>query len=130
MNLEKIRSICLKRKLPLAHLAKQIGLSKTGLYLAIDRNTLQAKHLEAASKILEVPIGEFFDIDPATELGLLKNDLEMSRGMNIYLDHQIEQLESEQQLMKNIHKMQGEKIQQQTEIIDQQKKLIEKLTKR
>ena len=129
MNLGKIREVCAKRKIPVSHIAKQIGLSSTGLYLAIDRNTLQAKHLEAISKILDVPIWEFFDIDPSTEIGLLKSDLEMSRGMNGYLDHKIKEHEKDSVMLMNIHKMQGEKIEQQTEIIEQQKKLIEKLTK-
>ena len=92
MNLEKIREACAKRKLPVAHLAKQIGLSKTGLYLAIDRNTLQAKHLEDISKILNVPIWEFFDLDPSSELSKMKDTIETQKAMIDFLSHKEEEL--------------------------------------
>ena len=126
MNLELIRSICLKRKLPLAHLAKQIGLSKTGLYLAIDRNTLQAKHLEEISKILDVPIWEFFDIDPSTEIGTLKYDVDMTKQMVHHLNNR--SLELEETMLREIE-LRNNLIERQKEKIEIQKEIIEKLKK-
>ena len=87
------------------------------MYLAIDRNTLQSRHLEAISKILNVPIWEFFDIDPTSELSDMKDSVEIGKQMIDYLSHKEEELE------KRLKREVGIR----DNLIKRQKELIERL---
>jgi len=79
MNYEIIKKYCDDKRISLPELAKKVGLSKTGLYLAISKKTLTVEKLEAIVKELDVPIWYFFDLDP--EAPYIK-DIEQQKNRN------------------------------------------------
>lgn len=76
MNYKKIRELCELRGISIPELAEQINLTKSGLYLAISKKTLNVEKLESIAQIFNVPIWVFFNLDPEGPLKAKINELE------------------------------------------------------
>lgn len=61
MNLMLIRDLCEKREGGVRGLAKEIKMSEGNLHRCIRVNNIQAQALELIARILDVPVGYFFD---------------------------------------------------------------------
>ena len=89
MNYDKIKEYCDDRRISLPELATKIGLTKSGLYLAISKKTLTVEKLEKISTELNVPIWYFFDLDPEKPY---INDIEREKNRNKINEETLEQM--------------------------------------
>ena len=65
MNYSTLKTVLAEKRINIPTLAKVIGMSKTGLYLAIDHERLTVDVLEKIAKVLDVPESVFFDNTPS-----------------------------------------------------------------
>ncbi|MCD8312657.1 MAG: helix-turn-helix domain-containing protein [Bacteroidales bacterium] len=61
MNLEKIRELSEKRDGGLKRIAIEAGMSEQNLHRCLNNNRIQAADLEKIARLLNVPVGYFFD---------------------------------------------------------------------
>lgn len=61
MYVDKIKRTCQARNISIRDLAKEIGMSFSGLYASLNNNTLKVSALQDISKYLNVPITELID---------------------------------------------------------------------
>jgi len=64
MNYNKIKILSTEKRLSFTQLSKIIGMSRGGLYAAIDNETLTIDTLEKIAKAFDVPIISFFENEP------------------------------------------------------------------
>jgi len=119
MNFNKIREYCEEKKITIAVLASQIGISEPGLYQVFRNKSMKVDVLEKIAEALNVPIWSFFDLDPVTPLNL---EVEKLREKNEELDkaldakqnvlnfhiNKVEELERTLEMQNNIIQKQGE----------------------
>ena len=91
MDYKALKELITSKRKNIPTLAKEIGMSKPGLYLAIDKERLTVDTLEKIAKALEVPISVFFDEEtPNSEtfeqIKTLKRKLHIIEGhlFNLY----------------------------------------------
>lgn len=65
-NLNRIRTLCESKKVPIKELAEKCGLTPQSIYDAINRNSTKTEYLEKIAQVLEVPVSYFFDAEPRT----------------------------------------------------------------
>lgn len=63
MIYSKIKKLLTDKNISVPQLAEKIGMTKGGLYAAIENNTLSVKTLEKIAEVFEVPIIYFFEKD-------------------------------------------------------------------
>lgn len=61
MIYSKIKKLLTEENLSVPQLAEKIGMTKGGLYAAIENNTLSVKTLEKIAEVFNVPITSFFE---------------------------------------------------------------------
>lgn len=61
MIYSKIKTLITDRNITVPQLADKIGMTKGGLYAAIEKNTLSVKTLEKIAEVFDVPITSFFE---------------------------------------------------------------------
>lgn len=61
MNYNRLKTLLTQKRINVPALANEIGMSKPGLYLAIEKERLTVDILEKIAEVLEVPIYVFFD---------------------------------------------------------------------
>lgn len=106
MNYNKLKNILSEKRINIPTLAKEIGMSKAGLYLAVEKETITVDTLEKIAKVVGISIISFFDfnlddlVPPFIDVEKLKTDNEqltqrISELQNIITDKQkiIEYLE-------------------------------------
>lgn len=90
MEYSKIKSLADKRNLSIPQIASKIGMSKAGLYVAIEKKRLNVDTIEKIAKALSVPVSYFFgDYDASflsekeiLALNDLRNDYLFSKAKN------------------------------------------------
>lgn len=80
MDTNKIKSLAKLRKISIADLAVEIGMSVTGFYEALANNTLKITTLEKIGQSLGVPITYFFKEE---EEGFNANESQVNYGKSI-----------------------------------------------
>lgn len=84
MNYNTLKTLLTQKRINVPALAKEIGMSKAGLYLAIDNERLTVENLEKITKVLDVPISDFFDSSPSV---INKNRIyELENAIEIFED--------------------------------------------
>lgn len=63
MNYNTLKELLTLKRINVPALAKEIGMSKPGLYLAIEKERLTIETLEKIAEALEVPVSSFFNDD-------------------------------------------------------------------
>lgn len=66
MDYSKIKIKAIEKGITIPQLAEKIGMSKAGLYLAIDKKRLTVDTLEKILKVLDLPIDSLFENDENT----------------------------------------------------------------
>lgn len=61
MNYKRLKELLTQKRINIPSLAKEIGMSKAGLYLAFDKERLTVDVLEKIAEVLEVPVYVFFE---------------------------------------------------------------------
>ncbi len=101
-NLSIIRELCREKNISLIQLGKEIGITTPqGVQRMINENSTTIDRLEKIAKILNVPVWQFFDLDP--EQSDLKNKI-------VVMDEYITELNNRYLLATNKVKKQEEKI--------------------
>lgn len=80
MDYSKIKLLLTEKKISFTELASKIGMSRHGLYAAINNKTLSIVTLEKISDELGVPVTIFFDLSqlgwaPVSENEILNNEI-------------------------------------------------------
>jgi len=57
----KIKHIIKKSDFSVKHVAKKIGMTHQNLYRLLKKESIESKHLERIAKLLDVPVGYFFN---------------------------------------------------------------------
>jgi DNA-binding Xre family transcriptional regulator len=60
-NFSYIKYLAEAKGITIRHLAESVGMTDTALHAMIKNNTTKTSTIEAIAKILEVPVGYFFD---------------------------------------------------------------------
>lgn len=63
MNYNKLKFIASQKKVPLSHLANDLGFTEPGFYSMIKNDTMKVKTLEKIAQLLDVSPCEFFEND-------------------------------------------------------------------
>jgi transcriptional regulator with XRE-family HTH domain len=88
LNYNKLEDILKEQKITIPQLAEQIGMTRGGLYTAIERKTLTVSKLELIAEVLKVDVITFFiDEKNVSDLGYTKeNVLELKKEAQQILD--------------------------------------------
>lgn len=62
-NFQKIKELAQERNMSLASIAEQVGITKVGMSILIRENKTLTQTIEKIAKVLDVPVGYFFDDD-------------------------------------------------------------------
>lgn len=81
MNYSKIKEILTSKGISLPQLADKIGMSKAGIYLAIDKKRLSIDTLEKIAEVLDVPVTIFFDEYRIDRIEKLNNLLDETKKL-------------------------------------------------
>ena len=71
-NFLLIRTLCEERKITMRELARRIGRDESTIQSAIRRGTTNTKTIEKIARVLDVPVGYFFDSEPKTSSERMK----------------------------------------------------------
>ena len=108
MNFNKIREYCEERRITIPELATRIGISEPGLYQVLRNKSIKVDVLEKIATVLEVPIWEFFDINPEEkfqeELSRLKKKNEGLSQNQVILKKENEKLQSLTEVQEELKK--------------------------
>lgn len=89
LNYNKINELLTIRGMSKPQLAEKIGMSKAGIYLAIDKKRLSVDILEKIAEALEVPVNVFFGEEDSTglitELENTKEELSIHKAGLLHL---------------------------------------------
>jgi DNA-binding Xre family transcriptional regulator len=93
MNLEQIKILAERRRMPFKTLAANIGMSEGNLHRCVRENKIQATDLEKIASVLGVDVSEFFD--EQTNVAVVNGgaDNNMSNGNTALLKERITHLE-------------------------------------
>jgi transcriptional regulator with XRE-family HTH domain len=77
LNYNKLKELLTQKRINVPALAKEIGMSKPGLYLAIDKERLTVDTLEKIAIALEVPVTVFFEtsLQDKEQFEILKKEI-------------------------------------------------------
>ena len=88
MEYAKIAEIVKSKGWTLGGLAEKIGVTRAGLYKTLEKRSLKVETLERIAKVLEVPIGEFFESqEKKLEFDILKLTASTQNDLLIYAMH-------------------------------------------
>lgn len=82
MNYDKIKELLTDKRITMKAFSESIGMSRRGLYAAIDNKTLTIETLEKIAEALEVPVKVFFETGSENEIDFLKKELETVKELN------------------------------------------------
>jgi transcriptional regulator with XRE-family HTH domain len=83
MNYNKIKELSTEKKINFSQLSEKIGMSRRGLYAAIENETLTIRTLEKIAEVLEVPLMAFFESQPGAFTSLNSYNKEVTDLNNI-----------------------------------------------
>ena len=75
-NFLLIRELCELKKITIRELASRIGKEDSSIQAIVRNGSTNTKTIEAIAKVLEVPVGVFFDDIPITDKDAKIADLE------------------------------------------------------
>ena len=76
MDFDKIKSLCLNKRITIPELSEKIGMSRAGLYTTIKNQTITVTTLEKIAEALEVPVSVFFESGSNQESEFLRKKME------------------------------------------------------
>jgi transcriptional regulator with XRE-family HTH domain len=96
MNLERIKSLAERQRIPFKTLAAKIGMSEGNLHRCVRENRIQASDLELIAIELQVDVNEFFDCpvvaadEPSTTNNDCNTDFTRLQDNIAYLERMLE----------------------------------------
>lgn len=95
MDYNILKQLLTTKKINIPTLAKEIGMSKPGLYIAIEKERLTIEILEKIAQALDVPVTIFFNLSrvdwvPVSEVDKLNNEITRLQNRLKEVEEQLE----------------------------------------